>query len=581
MNKVVYAGAGAIAAVAVSAAVLTTQTPPKAASPYFSGTPKPTSANTGAGKASFAHACARPVAGSVVMAPYDLYSHNGQLNVALNYETDVDSDGRRLFCFVTPTGVESPTLHINPGDTLNITLTNDIPPALASALRDMSMAVGPQPCLATSMNNTSVNMHFHGTNISPTCHSDEVIHTIVNAGQTYTYSLKFPADEPPGLYWYHPHIHGFAEAALQGGASGAIIVDGIEALQPAVKGLPSRTLIIRDLVVAGNQTPGGHVPAWDISLNYVPNSYPVGMPAILPTPPSRQEFWRVLNASADTVSDVVLSYDKVNQPLTVVALDGVPTGSQDGAAKGKTFVTDHLLLPPAGRAEFIITTPSAKVRDALLISRAVDTGPFGDNDTTRNLAVLKTTGTTSIASAAARLDDVAPKTEATMPTTAARPGPQRFAGLLQAAVQTKRKLYFSEVLSDPTDPASPTNFFITVDGATPTLFDSANPPAIVTRQGAVETWTIENRAQEVHEFHMHQIHFLLMAVNGVPVPPDQQQFLDTVNVPYWNGSGPYPSVTLKMDFRGDVVGDFVYHCHILGHEDNGMMAIIRVLPKVG
>ena len=580
MNKVVYAGAGAIAAVGISAAVLTTQLQPAASVPAASTALKPTLLSSGAFGPNI-HSCARPAAGSTVMAPYDLYSHNGQLNVALKYETDVDSDGRRLFCFVTPSGIESPTLHVNPGDTLNITLTNDIPQALASALRDMSMAVGPQPCLATSMNNTSVNMHFHGTNISPTCHSDEVIHTIVNAGQTYTYSLKFPTDEPPGLYWYHPHIHGFAEAALQGGASGAIIVDGIESLQPAVKGLPSRTLIIRDLVVAGNETPGGHVPAWDISLNYVPNSYPVGKPAILPTPPSRQEFWRVLNASADTVSDVVLSYDKVNQPLTVVALDGVATGSQDGTAKGKTFVTDHLLLPPAGRAEFIITTPSAKVRDALLISRAIDTGPFGDNDTTRNLAVLKTTGATSIASAAARLDDVAPKTEATMPTTAARPGVQRFAGLLQAAVQTKRKLYFSEVLSDPTDPASPTNFFITVDGATPTLFDPGNPPAIVTHQGAVETWTIENRAEEVHEFHMHQIHFLVMAVNGVPVPPDQQQFLDTVNVPYWSGTGPYPSVTLKMDFRGDVVGDFVYHCHILGHEDNGMMAIIRVLPKTG
>jgi FtsP/CotA-like multicopper oxidase with cupredoxin domain len=35
-----------------------------------------------------------------------------------------------------------------------------------------------------------------------------------------------------------------------------------------------------------------------------------------------------------------------------------------------------------------------------------------------------------------------------------------------------------------------------------------------------------------------------------------------------------------MDFRGDVVGDFVYHCHILGHEDAGMMAIIRVLPRM-
>ena len=578
MNKVVVAGA--FAAVGVAAAVVSTQVQPTAPKPVVSKTLQPTPANLrgGAGPGPI---CARPAAGSTVMAPYDLYSHNGELKVALNYETDVDSAGRRLFCFVTPNGIESPTLHVNPGDTLNITLKNDIPAALASALRDMSMAVGPSPCLATSMNNTSVNMHFHGTNISPTCHSDEVIHTIVNAGQSYTYSLKFPADEPPGLYWYHPHIHGFSESALQGGASGAIVVDGIEAVQPAVKGLPSRTLIIRDLVVAGNATPGGVVPAWDVSLNYVPNSYPAQQAAVLPTPPSRPEFWRVLNASADTVSDIVLRYDGVEQPLTVVGLDGVPTGSQDGTAQGKTFVTDHLLIAPGGRAEFIMTTPSARVHEAFLTSRAIETGPFGDNDTTRNLAVLKTTGATSIASSAARIDDVLPKTEATMATAAGKPNVQRFAGLLRAPAQTSRKLYFSEVLSDPSDPASPTNFYITVDGATPKLFDPANPPAIVTHQGAVETWTIENRAEEVHEFHIHQIHFLLMAMNGVPVPPNQQQFLDVVQVPYWSGSGPYPSVTVKMDFRGDTVGDFVYHCHILGHEDNGMMAIIRVLPSKG
>jgi FtsP/CotA-like multicopper oxidase with cupredoxin domain len=50
-------------------------------------------------------------------------------------------------------------------------------------------------------------------------------------------------------------------------------------------------------------------------------------------------------------------------------------------------------------------------------------------------------------------------------------------------------------------------------------------------------------------------------------------------VPFWKGKGhPYPSITVRMDFRGPDVGDFVYHCHILGHEDNGMMATIRVLP---
>ncbi|HEX4783341.1 MAG TPA: multicopper oxidase domain-containing protein [Candidatus Sulfotelmatobacter sp.] len=45
------------------------------------------------------------------------------------------------------------------------------------------------------------------------------------------------------------------------------------------------------------------------------------------------------------------------------------------------------------------------------------------------------------------------------------------------------------------------------------------------------------------------------------------------------GTGPYPSVTVRLDFRGLDIGDFAYHCHILEHEDHGMMAIIRVLPK--
>jgi FtsP/CotA-like multicopper oxidase with cupredoxin domain len=80
----------------------------------------------------------------------------------------------------------------------------------------------------------------------------------------------------------------------------------------------------------------------------------------------------------------------------------------------------------------------------------------------------------------------------------------------------------------------------------------------------------------VHEFHIHQIHFQVRAINKTPVPLAQRQFRDTFQVPYWTGTGPYPSVTLRMDFRGAVVGDFVYHCHILDHEDNGMMAIVRV-----
>ncbi|HEY2106535.1 MAG TPA: multicopper oxidase domain-containing protein [Candidatus Binataceae bacterium] len=116
-----------------------------------------------------------------------------------------------------------------------------------------------------------------------------------------------------------------------------------------------------------------------------------------------------------------------------------------------------------------------------------------------------------------------------------------------------------------------------------------NPPAVVTTQGSVEDWEVENRAQENHEFHFHQIHFMVLSqdnfqINGSqPVKALQGQLMDMIELPYWDGTPahPYPKVTLRMDFRGPDIGDFVYHCHILNHEDQGMMAIIRVLPGTG
>jgi FtsP/CotA-like multicopper oxidase with cupredoxin domain len=330
-----------------------------------------------------------------------------------------------------------------------------------------------------------------------------------------------------------------------------------------VAGLPARTLIIRDNLVPGNPTPGGAIPSWDISLNYIPVPYPSFTPVVVPIKPLQKELWRVLNASADTILDLELQYDHVSQPLTVVALDGVPTGSQDGLRLGEAVVVKHILLAPASRAEFIVTSPSLKVKSAVLYTLNIDTGPDGDNDPTRPILALKASSGAS-------------EPQLRIANTSSLPPAERFFGLADMMPTAHRKLYFSEVLSDPSNPNSPTNFYITVDGQTPAIFDPSNPPAIVTRQGAVEDWTIENRAQENHEFHIHQIHFLVLEQNGQSV--DQGQYLDTVQVPYWSGTGPYPSVKVRLDFRGPVVGDFVYHCHILGHEDGGMMAVIRVLP---
>ena len=152
--------------------------------------------------------------------------------------------------------------------------------------------------------------------------------------------------------------------------------------------------------------------------------------------------------------------------------------------------------------------------------------------------------------------------------------PVRFSGLAQLPPDITRSLYFSE---QNVGTNGHTQFYITVSGQQPHLFHMDDPPAIVTQVGNVEDWTITNRSGEVHAFHIHQIHFLVEAIDGVPVTnPDMQ---DTVIIAPWTGVGPYHSVTLRMDFRDpNIAGTFVYHCHILDHEDGGMMAKIQVNP---
>jgi FtsP/CotA-like multicopper oxidase with cupredoxin domain len=94
----------------------------------------------------------------------------------------------------------------------------------------------------------------------------------------------------------------------------------------------------------------------------------------------------------------------------------------------------------------------------------------------------------------------------------------------------------------------------------------------------VEDWIIENRSTELHAFHIHQVHFLLLDFSGAPV--DEPFLRDTINVPFYNGKTlQYPSVKIRLDFRDpNAVGTFVYHCHLLEHEDGGMMGVIRVEP---
>ena len=503
--------------------------------------------------------CPRFPAGSVIHQPFNLVSKDGLLQTAFTYQTRTDQNGHVLYCFSTASGLQSPTLRVRPGDLIKITLQNLLPDAGSPMhhMPEMSMSsMTGSACAAAMMTATSTNLHYHGTNTPPTCHQDEVIHTAINAGQSFQYELKIPSDEPPGMYWYHPHVHGMSEPAVQGGASGAIIVEGIENVNPVVAGLPQQVLIIRDNPVVNHGQGNSPQPTWDVSLNYAPIAWPDYQTPIITMKPGEKQFWRVLNASADSIMDLQLQYDGKVQPLEVVALDGVPTGSQDGTARGKSIFLKHILMAPAARAEFILAGPSATVQDAQLLTLNVNSGSWGPVNPQRPLGRIQ-------------VNTNAAEPSVITPAVSAPPPAERFAGLATAAPTAERKLFFSEDSG---------GFYITVDGQTPVIYSSDNPPAIVTTQGSVEDWTIENRSLENHEFHIHQIHFLFLEQNGKPVLPAAQQYLDTIQIPYWSGTGPYPSVKVRMDFRGQITGDFVYHCHILVHEDYGMMAIIRVKP---
>lgn len=527
--------------------------------------------------------------------PEDLRSQNGILKVDLTVRNQAEAGGAIRYCYVAGDGSQSPTLRLKPGDLLILHLKNELsdakqPAAEANHVHSHSKSeTNADPCTSASMTLTSTNLHFHGLTVPPLCHQDDVLKTSIQPGDSpFEYRFRIPANEPPGLYWYHPHIHGFSKVQVLGGASGALIVEGIERANREVAGLPERVLVIRDQDLinpkatpsksepvvpkmlidrdgdSANTGTGFGTPAKDLSINYVPVPYPDYPPAVIKMKPSERQLWRVLNASAITYLNLAVLFKRAPQQLGIVAIDGVPL-NHNGNPENAIEWRDHIGVPPGARVEFIVTGPPSGV-NGLLVTRTVDTGSGGENDPNRAIFAI------------------VPSVDAPEPrsTLSATPEPLPAPTLPWLGNVTPvrvRKLYFSEKLEDPKNPLSATTFYLTVDGQTPAPFDpNSTEPNIIVKQGDVEDWIIENRSSELHDFHIHQLHFMLVGWSGVPV---NEPFLrDTVNVPFYDGRTlQYPSVRLRMDFRDPhTVGTFVYHCHLLEHEDGGMMGLIRVEP---
>jgi FtsP/CotA-like multicopper oxidase with cupredoxin domain len=265
--------------------------------------------------------------------------------------------------------------------------------------------------------------------------------------------------------------------------------------------------------------------------------------------PGETELFRVLNASGHRHFDLAVD----GKQLQLVAQDGVPINTYPGAPT--SIAVNDLVIPPAGRVEFLVTGSSAP---AALISKCVQTGPAGDTSPQIALGVL--TDDTNWPNAA---------TATTLAKRVLKLASVRFSQYYHStmpAPAAQRLIHFSE---------DDNGFYI--NGA---QYDPTGPPMITAHSGTTEEWTLENDSQEIHDFHIHQTHFIVESVNGVAQP--NPHWIDTVIIPPVGigvaGQIIPSQVKVLIDFRDPTIkGTFLFHCHILDHEDGGMMAKIAVI----
>jgi len=225
------------------------------------------------------------------------------------------------------------------------------------------------------------NLHFHGLHVAPNAPQDDVVTMMAMPGQSLQYVVNIPPDQPPGLYWYHTHPHGESYRQVLDGMFGAIVIDGIEHYVPEVRNMRERILVIRDRVIDKSDSASPALrqrvqllaPGCSSSTEVPERIFTVSRivrPQIAIAPGERQ-FWRIVNASPDLYADLQVDTER----LEIVARDGMPIAFHD--PKHRTELADHILVPPAGRVEAIVTGPKPGAQ-ASLRALCFDTGPDGD-----------------------------------------------------------------------------------------------------------------------------------------------------------------------------------------------------------
>ena len=367
------------------------------------------------------------------------------------------------------------------------------------------------------------NLHTHGFNVSPRDNSDNIFLDI-KPGERFTYEFDIPEDEPPGAYWYHPHHHLNSGGQVFEGMAGPIIVEGGLDEMPGFRDIPQRVLAIQNTQLGDD---GRVVPqsaeAGDNDTQLFVNG------AINPeikVRPGELQRWRIYNMNSDRFVKLRLE----GQEFQLLATDG--------NTLEQIQPVDEMLVAPGSRSEVLVRggTPGSYKLEALPFTRFPAPGGSTPEETVA-----------TIVSGDEPVDDVQDTAGAL----------EEREDLRQVPVDRERSIVYSEDVE-----SNPPKFFINGKEFDPDRVDQTM------RLGDVEEWTITNDSDEWHTFHIHVNDFQLVEMDGKPVEGISPQ--DNVSI------SPNSSVKMRTRFI-NFTGKFVFHCHVLHHEDHGMMSAVEVV----
>jgi FtsP/CotA-like multicopper oxidase with cupredoxin domain len=371
------------------------------------------------------------------------------------------------------------------------------------------------------------NLHVHGLHVSPQGNGDNAF-VVVEPGQTFGYDHQLPPDHRPGVFWYHPHHHGLVADQVFGGLYGAIIVGD----PTPVRVTRERTLIVSDITLDGagrvrQPSPMERMMGREGELVLVNGQIRPRMEAR----PGESERWRIVNAC--TARYLRLRLDGQQTQLLGVDSGRLAT-PQD---------VDEVVLMTGNRADLLVTTAAGTSELRTFFYDRGDVGMMGGMG--RGGPSGATTGEPlTLASLVVAGAPVAPLAE-----VPPQPVPR---DLRTETVTARRELIFAMGMGGPG------GMSFRIDGQE---FDPDRVDQVVSA-GAVEEWTLVNTSPMDHPMHLHVWPMQVIDDAGTPT------WRDVVNVPARE------TVRVRIAFDR-YVGRAVYHCHILDHEDRGMMGVVQ------